>query len=71
VLVPGRLKIINRLQRWDVSLYCTDESNVYRARIPAKRWAMHKGATKAIGRHHAPNRHWFTRFKRKICGRLA
>ncbi len=58
-------KLYQRLTRWQVALYCTDEYAVYPAVIPAKKLAMSKRVTTAIARSHRRLRHWFARFKRK------
>jgi len=58
-------KMIDRLARWDVKVYCTDQWATYASVIPQDTLVQRQATTHAIERHHCRQRHWFGRFKRK------
>ena len=58
-------KMIDRLARWDVKVYCTDQWATYASVIPHDTLVQSKATPHAIERHHCRQRHWFGRFKRK------
>jgi insertion element IS1 protein InsB len=58
-------KLVDRLARWDVKIYCTDKWGTYASVIPPDQLIQSKAATHAIERNHCRQRHWFGRFKRK------
>jgi insertion element IS1 protein InsB len=58
-------KLVDRLARWDVKVYCTDSWGTYASVIPQDKLVQGKTTTHDIERHHCRQRHWFGRFKRK------
>jgi insertion element IS1 protein InsB len=57
--------MIDRLARWDVKVYCTDQWATYASVIPQDTRVQSQATTHAIERHHGRQRHGFGRFKRK------
>jgi insertion element IS1 protein InsB len=58
-------KLDKRFKHGNANVYSTAEYQVSSAIIPKRRLVMSKHETKAMERHHTPNRHWLARFKRK------
>ena len=58
-------KLIQRLEKWSVRVYYTDDWQVYRSVIPSERLVQTKAETHGIERNNCRMRHWFGRFKRK------
>jgi insertion element IS1 protein InsB len=58
-------KMVNRLEKWDVTFYCTDKWEAYASVFPPEKLIMDKSITHEIERNNCRNRHWFGRFKRK------
>ena len=58
-------KRIQRLEKWSVRVYYTDDWQVYRSVIPSERLVQTKAETHGIERNNSRMRHWFGRFKRK------
>jgi len=56
---------MERLRRWSVWFFCTDEWAVYPKEIPETDLIQGKQGTVALERNNARQRHWFARFKRK------
>jgi len=56
---------MERLRRWQVWYYCTDDWPVYLAEIAGNDLILGKGGTIALERNNCRQRHWFARFKRK------
>jgi insertion element IS1 protein InsB len=60
-------RLLERLKRWNVTLYCTDEFGPYDSLLPVGRHYMGKDETGAIERVNSRLRHWFARFRRRTC----
>ena len=58
-------RLVDRLNHWDVTFYCTDHWKTYAAVIPAEKLVMSTATTPGIERNHCRQRHWFGRFKRR------
>jgi Transposase and inactivated derivatives, IS1 family len=58
-------RLMERLRRWSVCFYCTDEWAAYANVIAEADLVQGKQGTVAIERNNARQRHWFARFKRK------
>ena len=58
-------KLVGRLEKWNVSLYYTDDYQVYASVLPREKLVQTKAETHAIERNNCRMRHWFGRFKRK------
>ena len=58
-------KRIGRLEKWQVSVYYTDDYKVYSSVIPREKLVQTKAETHAIERNNCLMRHWFGCFKRK------
>ena len=61
-------KMLVRLLKWDVTVYCTDYWQPYQELLSQHPDAYHvitKSETVAIERNNSDNRHWFARFHRK------
>ena len=58
-------KLIQRLERWGVRLYCADDWAAYAELIPQGRLYVGKEETHGIERDHARQRHWLARFRRR------
>lgn len=60
--------MLDRLLKWEVTVYCTDNWEGYSKELEDHPNAHHvetKKETKNIERNNSDNRHWFARFKRK------
>jgi insertion element IS1 protein InsB len=60
-------RLLGRLERWGVRLFCTDDYAPYDAAPPAGRHYIGKDQTQAIESNNARQRHWFARFRRRTC----
>ena len=58
-------KMVDRLAKWNVTMYCTDKWATYASVIPQDKLVQSKATTHDIERNHCRQRHWFGRFKRK------
>jgi insertion element IS1 protein InsB len=59
------MKMVERLARWDVTIYHTDKWGTYAAVLPQDKLVQSKTGTGRIERNHCRQRHWFGRFRRK------
>src|SRR3954464_14998903 len=60
-------RLLGRLGRWGVRLYCADDWAAYAELIPQGRLYVGKEETHGIERDHARQRHWLARFRRRTC----
>ena len=60
-------RLLERLKRWGVRLYCTDDWAAYVEAIPQGRLYVGKEETHGIERDHSRQRHWLARFRRRTC----
>ena len=60
-------RLLERLKRWGVRLYCTDDWAAYAELIPQGRLFVGKEETHGIERDHSRQRHWLARFRRRTC----
>src|SRR4051795_834097 len=60
-------RLLERLERWGVRLYCADDWAAYAELIPQGRLYVGKEETHGIERDHARQRHWLARFRRRTC----
>ena len=60
-------RLPERLKRWGVRLYCTDDWAAYVEAIPQGRPYVGKDQTHGIERDHSRQRHWLARFRRRTC----
>src|SRR3954452_13213099 len=60
-------RLLERLKRWGVRLYCTDDWAAYAELIPQGRLYVGKEETHGIERDHSRQRHWLARFRRRTC----
>ena len=60
-------RLLERLKRWGVRLYCIDGWAAYGEAIPQGRLYVGKEETHGIERDHARQRHWLARFRRRTC----
>ena len=58
-------RLLERLERWNPRLYCTDDWAAYAELIPQGRLFVGKEETHGIERDHARQRHWLARFRRR------
>ena len=58
-------ELIEKLEKWKVKVYYTDDWGVYASVIPREKLVQTKAETHAIERNNGRIRHWFGRFKRK------
>ncbi len=58
-------RLLERLKRWGVRLYCADGWEAYAELIPPGRLYVGKEETHGIERDHARQRHWLARFRRR------
>ena len=58
-------KMWNRLKKWNVELFCSDEWHVYQQVIDEEKLFQDKSQTIYIEQNNNRQRHWFARFKRK------
>src|ERR687884_243781 len=60
-------RLLERLKRWGVRLYCTDDWAAYGEAIPPGRLFVGKEETHGIERDHSRQRHWLARFRPRTC----
>ena len=60
-------RLLERVERWNPRLYCTDDWAAYGELIPQGRLFVGKEETHGIERDHARQRHWLARFRRRTC----
>src|SRR5512143_3818292 len=60
-------RLLARLERWGVRLFCPDDYGPYDAALPAGRHDIGKDQTQRSESNDARQRHWFTRFRRRTC----
>src|SRR4051812_8911081 len=58
-------RLLERLKRWGVRLYCADGWEAYAELIPHGQLYVGKEETHGIERDHARQRHWLARFRRR------
>ena len=58
-------RLLERLKRWGVRLYCADGWEAYAELIPQGQLYVGKEETHGIERDHARQRHWSARFRRR------
>ena len=59
------MRLMKRLEPWNVLFYCADHYEAYKSLIPSHRLFQGKARTHGIERNNGQQRHWFLRFKRK------
>lgn len=57
--------MMERLSRWKVELFCTDNWGVYPEVIVADKLYQSKSQTVYLEQNNGRQRHWFARFRRK------
>jgi insertion element IS1 protein InsB len=60
-------RLLERLERWGVRLYCADGREAYAELIPQGRLYVGKEEAHGIERDHSRQRHWLARFRRRTC----
>jgi insertion element IS1 protein InsB len=60
-------RLLERLKRWGVRLYCTDGRAACVEAIPQGRLHVGKEGTHGIERDHSRQRHRLARFRRRTC----
>jgi insertion element IS1 protein InsB len=60
-------RLLARLERWGVRLFCTDAWAPYDAALPAGRHHIGKDQMQRSESNHARQRHWLARFRRRTC----
>ena len=60
-------KLLQRLKKWNVKTYITDNWKSYNEMIPEEMLLQSKKYTHPIERNNFRQRHWFARFRRKTC----
>ena len=60
-------RLLERVERWNPRLYCTDDWAAYAELIPQGRLVVGKEQTHGIERDHSRQRHWLARFRRRTC----
>jgi insertion element IS1 protein InsB len=60
-------RLLERLERWGVRLFCTDDYAPYDAALPVGRHYIGKDQTQRSESNNARQRHWFARFRRRTC----
>src|SRR3954470_2033154 len=60
-------RMLERLKRWRVRLYCADGWAAYAELIPQGRLFVGEEETHGIERDHSRQRHWLARFRRRTC----
>ena len=59
--------MLDRLSKWNVSVYFSDHWEAYAELIPPEYLIQTKAETHGIERNNSRQRHWFARFRRKTC----
>jgi insertion element IS1 protein InsB len=60
-------RLLARLRRWKVRLFCTDEYVVYELALSVGQHYAGKDQTVALERTHSRLRHWLAQFRRRTC----
>jgi insertion element IS1 protein InsB len=60
-------RLLERVERWNPRLYCTDDWAAYGELIPQGRLFVGREETHGIERDHARQRHRLARFRRRTC----
>jgi insertion element IS1 protein InsB len=60
-------RLLGRLERWGVRLFCTDDYAPYDEALPVGRHYIGKDQTQHSESNNARQRHWFARFRRRTC----
>lgn len=60
-------RLLERLKRWGVHLFCTEDYIVYENELPIGVHYQGKDQTGAAERTHGRLRHWLARFRRRTC----
>jgi insertion element IS1 protein InsB len=60
-------RLLERVERRNPRLYCSDDWAAYAELIPPGRLFVGKEETHGIERDHARQRHWLARFRRRTC----
>ncbi len=60
-------RLLNRLKRWGVRLFCTDQYIVYESALAVGIHYQGKDQTVPAERTHSRLRHWLARFRRRTC----
>lgn len=58
-------RLMERLSKWNVELYCTDSWGVYPEVVNEDKLYQTKSQTFYIEQNNGRQRHWFARFRRK------
>ena len=58
-------KLIERLSKWEVELFCTDNWSVYQEVIDESKLIQSKSQTYYLEQNNGRQRHWYARFRRK------
>ena len=64
---PPLERLLERLKRWGVRLYCTDDWAAYIEAIPRGRRYVGEEETHGIERDPSRQRPWLARFRRRTC----
>ena len=60
-------RLLKRLERWGVRLFCTDDYAPYDEVLPVGRHYIGKDQTQHSESNNSRQRHWFARFRRRTC----
>ena len=60
-------RLLARLERWGVRLFCTDDWAPYDAALPGGRHYVGKSLPRTRSGDQTRQRHWFARFRRRTC----
>ena len=60
-----RSRLIERLSKWDVELFCADSYAAYAEVIDEDRLIQSKSQTYYLEQNNGRQRHWYARFRRK------
>jgi insertion element IS1 protein InsB len=60
-------RLLERLSRWDILLFCTDDLAAYGKEITPHLHVVSKSQTVGIERNNGRHRHWVPPFRRRSC----
>ena len=60
-------RLLERLEKWDIMLFCTDDLAAYGKEITQRLHVVSKSQTVGIERNNSRHRHWLARFRRRTC----
>ena len=60
-------RLLKRLERWGVRLFCTDDYAPYDEALPVGRHDIGKDQTQHSESNNSRQRPWFARFRRRTC----